>query len=61
MHWFVRVFLWLGVMATILVVTSWLPKGENGLRSMFAGTFLLWLLLGVAWFLRGVYRFIASR
>lgn len=61
MHWYVRIFLWVGVLAVILVGTSWLPKSENVLRSLMAGTFLLWVLVGVAWFLRGMYRFIVSR
>ena len=61
MHWYVRIFLWLGVLAVILVVTSWLPKSEGVFRNLMAGTFLLWLFVGVAWFLRGLYRFIVSR
>lgn len=61
MHPFVRLFLWCGVLATILVVTSWLPKSESVLRSLLAGTFLLWVIVGVAWFLRGMYRFILTR
>jgi hypothetical protein len=61
MHPFVRFFLWVGVMAAILVFTSWLPKSEGILRSAMAGTFLLWLLYGVALVLRGIYRFVTSR
>jgi hypothetical protein len=61
MHPFVRFFLWVGVLAVILVTTSWIPKSESVLRSLMAGTFLLWFLVGVAWFLRGMYRFIVSR
>lgn len=61
MHWYVRIFLWVGVLACILVFTSWLPKNETVFRNLFAGTFLLWLFVGVAWFLRGLYRFIVSR
>ena len=61
MHWYVRVFLFVGIMALILVTTSWIPKSESVLRSLMAGTFLLWLCVGVAWFLRGMYRFIVSR
>lgn len=61
MHWFVRLFLWVGVMATILVVTSWLPKSETGLRSVFSLTFVLWLIVGGAWLIRGLYRFVVSR
>lgn len=61
MHWYVRIFLWLGVLACILVFTSWLPKAESGLRGLMAGTFLLWLFYGIALALRGMYRFIVSR
>jgi hypothetical protein len=61
MHWYVRIFLWLGVLAVILVTTAWLPKAETVLRSLMAGTFLLWLTVGVSWALRGMYRFIVSR
>jgi len=61
MHPIARTLLWLAILALILFSETIIPKSEQVMRTCGALTFLLWLLVGAAWFLRGMYRFIVSR
>lgn len=61
MHPFLRVCVWFLVMFLIAVIHYIIPRQELIFRYTVAFTFLLWLVVGAAYGLRGIFRFIMSR
>jgi hypothetical protein len=61
MHWFARLLIYLLILLGIPLFMPFIPKEESTLRTCFALTWFLWVLVGLALAVRGTWRFLASR
>ena len=60
MHALLRVIAWVGIMLFIILSMHWTPKTEIAFRFAIALTFVIWLLVGGVWGLRGIWRILNS-
>jgi hypothetical protein len=60
MHALGKVVLWFAVVCFLLIVEKNIPKDETGFRMAVALTWLLWMILGALYGMRGVWRFLRS-
>ena len=58
MHWFPKLLIYALVFGGLPVVMPYIPKEETMLRTFLAVTWFLWVCIGLAFAVRGTYRFI---
>jgi hypothetical protein len=61
MHAFFRVVAWLVVMLLIAAIHYQIPRSESAFRAVLTLTFMLWLVVGALYGLRGVFRFFMAQ
>jgi hypothetical protein len=61
MHWLTKLLIYLLIVGGIPILETWIPKDESMLRTGFALTWFLWVLMGLALAVRGTWRFLTSR
>ena len=60
MHGTVRLILWLIVTCGLCMTEKFIPPQETAFRTLVALTFMLWCLVGAAYGVRGIWRFMRS-
>lgn len=60
MHAFIKVILWLAVILLLTISEKYIPRQEAAFRMAVALTWLLWLIVGGLYGLRGLWRFLRA-
>jgi hypothetical protein len=60
MHAFLKVVGWFAVLCFLAITEKYIPKQEDAFRIAVALTWLLWIFVGAAYGLRGMWRFLRA-